>query len=247
MRSYSREINFNGINNFRDLGGYRAKGNRTVVWRRLFRSGYLHSMTEHDLNRLKEEIRLTAVIDLRSDREPQQLKEKNLLTGAGIKYFNVPFIGYSKEELQHDFKHMGEVYMFRIRHEEYTKRIIEAMEIIAQPANHPLLFHCGAGKDRAGVIAALVLNILGVADVDIIRDYVMSKPYMENLITRVMNEPETPEEIKNLPAYTWEATSTAMAWFLNSLEREFGSVRKYLEIYGAEASLFDRLEKVLLI
>ena len=69
---------------------------------------------------------------------------------------------------------------------------------------------------------------------------------MEDLITRLMNEPETPEEIKKLPACTWEATPVAMAWFLNSLEQEFGSVRKYLELYGAKASLFERLEEVLL-
>jgi Tyrosine phosphatase family len=41
---YSREINFDKIINCRDLGGYRVRGNRTVAWRRLFRSGYIHPM-----------------------------------------------------------------------------------------------------------------------------------------------------------------------------------------------------------
>jgi protein-tyrosine phosphatase len=247
VQSYSREINFDAIVNFRDLGGYRAKDNSTVVWRQLFRSGYLHPMTERDLTRLKEEIKLNSVIDLRSDKELQQLKEVSLLNDVGIKYFNVPFISYPKEELHHDFSNMGEAYLFRIRHKEYSKSIIDAMEIIADPKNHPLLFHCGAGKDRSGLVAAFVLSVLGVADGDIIADYILSAPYMKDLITRFMNEIGTPEDIINLPAYTWKATSESMTWFLTSLKHEFGSARGYLEMHGAETSLFDRLEKALLI
>lgn len=247
MQLYSREINFDAIINFRDLGGYRAKGNCTVAWRQLFRSGYLHPMTEHDLIRLKEEIRLTSIINLRSDKGLQHLKEASLLNDAGIRYLNVPFIRYSEEELHHNFSDMGEVYLFRIRHKEYGKRIVDAMKIIAEPENHPLLFHCGAGKDRSGVVAAFILSILGVADEDIITDYIMSAPYMKSLIPQLMSEPGTPEYIKKLPAYTWEATSESMAWFLSSIRREFGSARGYLEMHGAEASLFHRLETALLI
>ena len=247
MQSYSREINFDAIINFRDLGGYYTKGKRTIAWRRLFRSGYLHPMTERDSTRLKKEIKLTSVIDLRNNKELQQIKEVSLLNDAGIKYFNVPFISYSKEEVHHDFSNMGEAYLFRIRHKEYGRRIIDAMEIIAEPENHPLLFHCGAGKDRSGVVAAFVLGVLGVADGDIISDYILSAPYMKNLVSRLTSEPGTPEDIKNLPAYSWKATSASMAWFLSFLKREFGSARGYLEIHGAETSLFDRLEKALLI
>ena len=250
-QSYPRHIKFESVSNFRDLGGYQAKDSRTLAWRRLFRSGYLHPMTERDSTRLKEEIKLTSVIDLRNDKELQQLKEVSLLNDAGIKYFNVPFISYSEEQLlyhvYHDFLNMGEVYLFNIRHKEYGRQIIDAMEIITEPANLPLLFHCGAGKDRSGVMAAFILSVLGVDDNDIIADYILSAPYMKDLITRLMNEPGTPEDIRNLPAYTWEASSASMVRFLSSLKREFGSVRGYLAMHGAETSLFNRLEKALLI
>jgi hypothetical protein len=63
-QSYPRHIEFESLFNFRDLGGYRAKGGCTLAWRRLFRSGYLHPMTERDSTRLKEEIKLTSVIEL---------------------------------------------------------------------------------------------------------------------------------------------------------------------------------------
>ena len=177
MPSYSREINFDGIINCRDLGGYKAEDGRIVAWRRLFRSGYVHPMTARDLNRLKEELKLTSVINLRRNKAGQQ-KEVSLLNDAGIKYFNTPFFDYQQEELNYDFTNMGEAFLFRIRHQEYAKPIIAALEIIADPKNLPLLFHCGAGKDRSGLLAAFILSVLGVADSDIIADYILSAPYM---------------------------------------------------------------------
>jgi protein-tyrosine phosphatase len=245
LPSYSREINFDGIINCRDIGGYRAEGGRIVAWRRLFRSGYVHPMTEHDLNRLKEELKLTSVINLRRNKAGQQ-KEVSLLTDAGIKYYNAPFFSYQQEELGLDFSNMGEAFLFRIRHKEYAKPIIDALEIIADPKNLPLLFHCGAGKDRSGLVAAFVLSVVGVAESDIIADYILSAPYMRELVAGMMNDSNTPEEEKNLPAYTWEATAESMALFLTGLKREFGSARGYLKMNGADKSLFGRLEKALL-
>jgi protein-tyrosine phosphatase len=245
LPSYSREINFDGIINCRDIGGYRAEGGRIVAWRRLFRSGYVHPMTEHDLNRLKEELKLTSVINLRRNKAGQQ-KEVSLLTDAGIKYYNAPFFSYQQEELGLDFSNMGEAFLFRIRHKEYAKPIIDALEIIADPKNLPLLFHCGAGKDRSGLVAAFVLSVVGVAESDIIADYILSAPYMREMVANMMNDSNTPEEEKNLPAYTWEATAESMALFLTGLKREFGSARGYLKMNGADKSLFGRLEKALL-
>jgi protein-tyrosine phosphatase len=247
LTSYSGEIKFDGIINCRDLGGYQAEGGRTVARRLLFRSGYIHPMTANDLQRLKEELKLTSVIDLRGKKDKKQLNEISVLNSAGIKYFNTPFFSYQQEELNLDFTNMGETYLFRVRHKEYAKPIIAALEIIADPQNLPLLVHCGAGKDRSGLMAAFVLSVVGVADNDIIADYILSAPYMRDLVANMMNDPNTPEEEKNLPAYTWEATAESMALFLTGLKPEFGSARRYLEINGAEKSLFDRLEKALLV
>jgi protein-tyrosine phosphatase len=246
LTSYSREIKFDGIVNCRDLGGYKAGGCGTVARRRLFRSGYIHPATFHDLNRLKKELKLTSVINLRRNKAGQQ-KEVSLLNDAGIKYYNIPFFSYQQEELTYDFSNMGEAFLFRIRHKEYAKPIIDALEIIADPKNLPLLFHCGAGKDRSGLVAVFILSVLGVADDDINADYILSAPYMRELVASMMNDPRTPEEEKNLPAYTWEATAASMALFLSGLKQEFGSARGYLEMNGADKSLFERLKKALLV
>jgi protein-tyrosine phosphatase len=245
-QSFSRQINIDSVLNFRDLGGYQTHNGHTVAWRRIFRSGYLHHITDHDLILLRKETRLNSVLDLRNGRELEQLREVNLCKDAGIKYFNVPFIDYTKEEPIKEFSNMGEVYLFIVRQETFIKGIIEAMEIVAEPENHPLAFHCLAGKDRTGLLATFILSVLGVADIDIIDDYSLSAPHMNDLIKRLTNEPGAQEEIKNLPAYIWEAEPRSMALFLEAFKREYGSVREYLVLKGAETSLFKRLEKALI-
>jgi protein-tyrosine phosphatase len=249
---YSRSIDFEAVSGFRDLGGYPAKDGRMVAWRRLFRSGELRRMTDNDLQKFKKEIGIAAVIDLRHARDGiAQQQEINLLNQVGAKYFYVPLntnADRSKERVQYqNYSHMGLVYLSRLRHQEYGRRIIEALEIIAQPDNHPLVFHCVAGKDRSGVLAAFVLSVLGVADKDIIEDYSFSAQHMKALFERMSKDPNISEDILNLPAYTWEAAPESMEWFLSNLKREYGSAREYLEIQGAEKSLFGKLEQALLV
>jgi protein-tyrosine phosphatase len=250
--TYSREIDFEAISGFRDLGGYQAVGGHRVAWSRLFRSGELRRMTGGDLIRLKKEIGLKSVIDLRHARKGlEQQQEISLLNEVGAKYFYVPLNTNSdrmqESELYGHFSTMGEVYLYRIDDKEYGRRLIEALEIMAEPGNYPLVFHCLAGKDRSGVLAAMVLGGLGVGDEDIIHDYTLSARYMNEMLDRLNSDPATPEYMKTLPGYTWEAAPESMALFLSALQQEYGSIRGYLKERGAETSLFDRLEQSLLV
>ena len=247
---YPRQINFESVFNFRDLGGYETYEGYTVAWRRLFRSGELHHMTEGDLIRLREEFGLTAVIDLRSSFEIKQ-QGVGLLSGSGIKYHNVSFItdgGDRKaNELRYQgFTNMGEFYLYLVRQKEFVKRIVEALDIIAAPENHPLIFHCSAGKDRTGILAAVLLSLLNVKDEDIIHDYSISQAHIEALLNRLKSQPQMAEDLKSLPEYFWTAAPDSMALFLATLKEEYGSVRGYLKTQGADLSLIHRLEKALL-
>jgi len=244
-QSYPRHIRFEAVFNFRDLGGYWTRGGQTVAWRRLFRSSELHHMTSHDIIQFKEEIRLRSVIDLRSSR---QLEPFSPLNEVGVEYYNIPLIdrGNDKENVYQDFSNMGEVYSYLVRHEEFSRRVVEALEIIAEPDNLPLVFHCSAGKDRTGVLTAIVLGILGVTDEDIIEDYTLTAPYMKELINRWNNDPKAAEALENVPEYLLEASPESMTFFLSTLKREYGSVRGYIEAYGAEVSLIHRLQTALL-
>jgi len=244
-QSYPRQIIFEAVFNFRDLGGYWTPGGQTVAWRRLFRSSELHNMTSHDIIQLKEEIRLRSVIDLRSSG---QLEPLSPLNEVGVEYYNIPLIdrGNGPENIRQDFSNMGEVYSYLVRNEEFGRRVVEALEIIAEPGNLPLVFHCSAGKDRTGILTAIVLGILGVTDEDIIEDYILTAPYMKELIIRWNNDPMAAEALKNVPEYLLEASPESMISFLSTFKREYGSARGYVEAHGAGVSLTHRLETALL-
>jgi protein-tyrosine phosphatase len=249
--TYKRHLGFKSVSNFRDIGGYSAREGRTVAWRRVFRSGEFARLTGDDYRILKEEIRLATVIDLRSAGEIER-QGKGLLAGADIRYHNVSFIAdggdrKADERRFKELKNMGEFYVDIIRQKDYGKRIIEALEVIAEPANHPLVFHCAVGKDRTGILAAVLLSVLGVEDKDIIEDYSLSGPYMEEMLKNLNNDPGIARAAQALPEYFWKAAPESMTLFLATLRKEYGSVPGYLGYMGCEPSLTERLERALLV
>ena len=249
-QNYSRYISFKSIYNFRDLGGYCTQAGQTLPWRRIFRSGELRHMSQDDITRLKEEVKISTIIDLRNS---QEVEEQGIgpLDKLGARYFNVPFVTdrYDRDNedaLFQGFTNMGQIYLYFTQHPEYARRIVEALQIIADPQYHPLVFHCAVGKDRTGILAAFILNILRVPDEDIVSDYTLTAPVMKELIKRWHNDPTVAAQLKALPGYFWEASAESMTLFLSTLTQEYGSARGYLEAHGAESSLFDRLDKALL-
>jgi protein-tyrosine phosphatase len=246
---FNRHLKFNSVMNFRDLGGYGTGDGKTVAWRRIFRCGEFRNVTKDDFKRLTNELGVVSVIDLRSGPELEN-NGKGLLEGSEIKYCNIAFMtdddpGGNAGRYAH-CTNMGEFYLEMARQKDYGQRITEALEIIAEPENHPLVFHCAVGKDRTGMLAAILLNLLGVAEDDIIQDYTLSEPYMDELLARLKNNPQKNDPPLDIPEYFWKASPESMALFLTTLRQEYGSVEGYLKAMGMEPSLVKRLEKALL-
>ena len=251
VEQYSRHIIFESVSNFRDIGGYRTRDGYTVAWRRLFRSGELRNMTQDDFKRLTSELGVVSVIDLRSGSELEN-NGKGLLEGSDIKYCNIAFMTDDDDPEANDNRYahctnMGEFYLEMARQKEFGQKIVEALEVIADPMNHPIVFHCAVGKDRTGMLAAVLLSLLGVAENDIIEDYALSEPYMDELLARLKNNlPKSGGPPMDIPEYFWKATPESMTLFLSTLRHEYGSINGYLEHMGMEPSLVGRLESALL-
>jgi protein tyrosine/serine phosphatase len=210
-------------------------------------------MSRPDIARIKEDIRPRAVIDLRTPSESSKQREISLLGEIGARYHNVPFQPASPDyvkqetELFRDATDLGELYLYRIRQPKFGKGLVDSLELIADRNNHPLVFHCSVGKDRTGVLAAMLLAAAGVIDEDIIHDYTLSAPFMPDIRDRWRNDPAAPPEAKELPDSQWEASAESMPRFLALLRREYGSAAGYLEAHGADNSLPQRLEEAVLI
>jgi protein-tyrosine phosphatase len=109
----------------------------------------------------------------------------------------------------------------------------QALGLIADADRAPLVFHCIAGKDRTGILAALVLSLLGVSDADVIEDYHLSElaePRAWERYTRVRR----PDLLGMIRPY--ETTPrAAMAGLLAYLRGEHGSVENYAASVGLTA------------
>ncbi|MCX7911761.1 MAG: tyrosine-protein phosphatase, partial [Dehalococcoidales bacterium] len=237
---HRREIEFERIINFRDLGGYRTEDGSTVAWRRIFRSGTLHGMTANDLARLRE-LGLKTILDLRSDWEVERRGRETLLQ-SGFCYRCVPFA--PDDEFQghgmptfDGFPGMGEFYVHLIRQEWFGRRIVTALETIARKENLPLVFHCAAGKDRTGILAGILLSVLGVPDEDVAKDYALSTPHIQRLLGRLQHEARMPDEFRKLPEFFWQTPPESMLMLLRAIRDGYGSAAGYLLRSGATPSL----------
>ena len=216
----SRHLEFEGILNFRDLGGYPAGGGRQVAWRRVFRSGGLWEATPADLSKLREEIGVTSVLDLRDKAEID--KRGCGPATAGLAYINVPLStdtgNIGAVELVRALGDTGKVYVRSMENAGYGRRLVECLRAIAE-ADLPLVFHCSAGKDRTGVLAACLLSVLGVDSGHIVEDYTLTGPYMARHIERLSRDPEDAKFLRSLPAFMHESPAASMELFLSSMTR----------------------------
>jgi protein-tyrosine phosphatase len=125
--------------------------------------------------------------------------------------------------------------------------VAHAFAALAVPGGLPAVFHCAAGKDRTGVLAALVLSSLGVSEEVVVDDYALTGEAMERMRRwAAERDPDLAEAYRSMPAAHLAAEPRAMADLLTRLRAEFGSVREYVRSLGVgNAVLFD-LEDALL-
>lgn len=158
-----RRIGVPGVLNLRDLGGYPAAGGTRLRWRTLFRSDALHQLDPTVLGRLG----LHTIVDLRTDLEAEYAPSP--LAGLPARLSHVSLIG---PDLPAEPLELGAIYGFIIT--QRGTAIAEAIRALCQDGAFPALVHCSAGKDRTGILIALILAVAGVPDEVIAADYAYS-------------------------------------------------------------------------
>ena len=178
---YERHIPFESVFNFRDLGGYHTRDGRTVQWRRLFRSSEIQRMTAAEAAYVRDDLGVRTIIDLRQPTVTAR-DGKGPLAEGPVSYVNIALysddLAASLARLRLAPPPMMEDYLQRLKQPQCGEGIVQALHIIAQQTSGATVFHCAAGKDRAGVLAAVILGLLGVPEGDIVQDYAMSAKYM---------------------------------------------------------------------
>lgn len=237
----TRIIPFAGAYNFRDLGGYRGAGGRVTRWGRLYRSDALHDLTASDVTSLRG-LGIVTLVDLRSAGEVERTG-RGLLAGESIRFVN-PSVLRPDGEAVRPAAEIGDAYLsqrYLTYLDEGGPAFVRALRELSHPENYPLVFNCFFGKDRTGVLAALVLSCLGVAEQTIIDDYALSASRMPLIVRRLQRDPVYAETIARTPAPVLAAHAATMSQFLREVDRRFGGPRRWALDAGVRADELDRL------
>ena len=124
--------------------------------------------------------------------------------------------------------------------ESSPQAFVDALTALGHPASYPVVFHCAAGKDRTGVLASLVLDILGVERKVIIEDYALTAINLDSILIRQRNDPETAQRMIEAPQL-FTAESRTMEKFLEGLYEKYGGARAWALASGVAAESMDAL------
>jgi protein-tyrosine phosphatase len=243
-----RHLAFDGLFNVRDLGGYRTADGRLTRWRTLYRADGLNRAQGDDLERLSA-LGLRTVLDLRTAGERDE-RGSFPVDQLPVSYHHLPMLEQTWEGQALDPDVEGAVFL-TLRYREMldvgAPAIASALRVLGDARSYPAAFHCAAGKDRTGVLAALVLGVLGVPDDTIAVDYGLSRAGMASMIEWVrINRPEALDAMVDQPGVLLEAPPRAMHALLGHLRDEHGSVDGYLAAIGVEPRVLDDLRANLL-
>jgi len=239
-----RAIDLQGCLNFRDLGGYPTADGRRLRWRQLYRSDALHLLTPPDVARLRDELGVREVIDLRSTAERRE-EVAGPLGPPWFREHHIPlFDGEVRSaEQRADIRTLADRYFLMA---EFAREAIGRVLTVLGQSPSPAVFHCAAGKDRTGVVSAVILATLGVEDDLIVADYVATQAKLDAIIDRLMSTRGYQTMLSALPPDTLHAEPETMVALLERVREVYGSMRDYVRAAGVDEATLRSLETRLL-
>jgi len=241
-----RFVALDGAFNFRDLGGLPTHDGGTTRAGVMFRSDALHHLVPGDVELLVE-LGMRTVIDLRSAVELERTG-RGPLEDTDMQWLHAP--------LSHGDAAAGRVLPPALaegdlgRHyvdslAERTETLAEVIEHLASPENLPAVFHCTAGKDRTGMVAALVLSLVGVPDDVIVHDYTLTDDRMVLVMERIRASGDFPEPVTPMLERVGRAEAASMETFLGAVRATHGDAEGWARDAGLSDDTLASLHAVL--
>ena len=255
LRADSRRLPLDGAHNFRDLGGYETVDGRRTRWGLLYRSDKLADLSDEDLRYL-ERLEIRRVIDFRSDGEREREPDR-LPVGAFATLLPIEGEGVDPNEirrlLSEDDPKKAEQLLVAANESfvtEFAPQYRAFLLSLADGKEAPTVFHCTAGKDRAGFAAALALMTVGVPRETIMQDYLLTGTYAAELRERTIRQARI-LSLGSVNAESMRALFDTRPEYLqaafDAIDREYGGTENYLaEGLGISDAQRRRIEENLL-
>lgn len=231
-----------GAYNFRDLAGLRAADGRTVRPGVLFRSDTLQALTHNDVELVCNTLGVELIIDLRAGYEAVA-QGRGPLAETAICYLNAPLNDVSAS----DADPRAQTLHFYLATLDHSGRLLaNVVRTIAAMDGRPVIVHCAAGKDRTGLLTALLLGLLGVRATDIVADYLASSPNMPRIVDRLRTWPYYREHMTRVPPEVYSAEEYTIRGLLHELGESHGGALGWAHANGLGEEAIRRLRHSLL-
>jgi protein-tyrosine phosphatase len=236
----SDALAIDGLINLRDLGDLPTASGATTLSGRLLRSESPHTLSEPGLRALLD-AGIGTVVDLRTVSERE--RRPSPLADAGVRTVYAP-IFTDEDEYPDHLTTADEVYCWWLR--ERRTGVSAAMGAVADAPSAPVLVHCHAGKDRTGVVVALVLRLAGVGIDDIADDYAQSGVQLAEMLARdrvtAVERGMDPAVVERL----FTVRREAMVLTMQCVDSEHGGAASLMRGLGLTAAQIDRLTALML-
>jgi protein-tyrosine phosphatase len=206
-------------------------------------------MSDADVAHVTEVLGLRTVVDLRGTHEVERFTH-GPLAELHVRVAHVPIVDETRsnpnpvDSTPADTMAIDEIYLLML--DRFGHRFAAVLDLISEPDSQPAVFHCAAGKDRTGLVAMLVLGLLGV-DRDIIAaDYALTDERMPLLMERHLARADGDVALAEVGRQRWAIDAAAMRAVVDHLVDEHGSIEGYLLAQGLEAAAIERLRTSLL-
>lgn len=243
-----RWIDLEGLANARTLGGLPTGDGSFTRPDVLIRSDDPIGCTVDDARRLIEEFGVSLVLDLRSNEE-RLAGPPSALAAAGTEHLCVPLLDRAamNQVFRCDAPHANGDEAARWMAETYLRftesagpNFVHLLTRLLAKDRTPALVHCAAGKDRTGVVVALLLTLAGVEREAIIDDYALTGLRMGAVAAALEKRANAPLDDGVRPAVLLEAPPLTMRHFLTEFDRRWGSVARWTIAAGATGRQLDR-------
>ncbi len=232
-------IKLKHVKNYRDLGGIKTADGRETRPRMLIRGTTLFDLSPLAISMLKEQYNLKTIIDLRTQKEKLEKPDVEI---DGVEILHMPIIDEAVAGISHEKKvrsmasllmmpPMEELYVNMVK-DQSLDNVVRVLKFILtmHVPKYALVFHCTAGKDRTGIIAALLLAFLGVDRETIIKDYLLTNKNVRiksNLVYVALLLTKGNHKLASKIKHYCMAEPGFINASLSQLEKDYGSLQSF--------------------